>query len=177
MPVAGPRKSPAFDWTEERTATAVKLWKGGHSASQIATRLGGGISRNAVVGKMHRLGLSGGNKLSPLPGQARVQPAKAPRTQRATKPSRPPDPNAKPPTPVPEPPEPSKPSLDLDLADLEPGQCKFPFGDLPYRFCGHPVTERGEPYCAEHHRLCRPPLTATQRQGAKGLVRALRRYL
>jgi len=43
-------------WTDERIAALRELWAAGHSASEIAARLGG-ISRNAVIGKAHRLGL------------------------------------------------------------------------------------------------------------------------
>ncbi len=45
-----------MSWTEERIATLTKLWEGGATASQIADELGG-VSRNAVIGKAHRLGL------------------------------------------------------------------------------------------------------------------------
>ncbi len=45
-------------WTDERVELLKKLWAEGLSASQIANRLGG-VSRNAVIGKVHRLGLSG----------------------------------------------------------------------------------------------------------------------
>jgi GcrA cell cycle regulator len=45
-------------WTDERVETLKKLWADGLSASQIAAELGG-VTRNAVIGKVHRLGLSG----------------------------------------------------------------------------------------------------------------------
>jgi GcrA cell cycle regulator len=45
-----------MSWTDERTATLKKMWEGGATASQIADELGG-VSRNAVIGKAHRLGL------------------------------------------------------------------------------------------------------------------------
>ena len=45
-----------MDWTEERIAELKRLWSEGFSASQIAERLGG-ITRNAVIGKAHRLHL------------------------------------------------------------------------------------------------------------------------
>ena len=45
-------------WTDERVDLLKKLWTEGLSASQIANRLGG-VTRNAVIGKVHRLGLSG----------------------------------------------------------------------------------------------------------------------
>ncbi|MGB3739810.1 MAG: GcrA family cell cycle regulator [Pontixanthobacter sp.] len=45
-----------MSWTDERIATLQKMWEGGSTASQIAEELGG-VSRNAVIGKAHRLGL------------------------------------------------------------------------------------------------------------------------
>ena len=47
-----------MSWTDERVNVLKKLWAEGHSASQIAKQLGG-VTRNAVIGKVHRLGLSG----------------------------------------------------------------------------------------------------------------------
>src|SRR4051812_833531 len=49
-------------WTDERVERLKKLWSDGLSASQIAAELGGGVTRNAVIGKVHRLGLSGRGK-------------------------------------------------------------------------------------------------------------------
>lgn len=48
-----------MSWTDERVERLSALWLEGRSASQIAAELGGGVSRNAVIGKVHRLGLSG----------------------------------------------------------------------------------------------------------------------
>ncbi len=47
-----------MSWTDERIEMLKKLWADGLSASQIAAELGG-VTRNAVIGKVHRLGLSG----------------------------------------------------------------------------------------------------------------------
>ncbi|TMJ34916.1 MAG: GcrA cell cycle regulator [Alphaproteobacteria bacterium] len=47
-----------MSWTDERVEVLARLWAEGHSASQIAAELGG-ITRNAVIGKVHRLGLAG----------------------------------------------------------------------------------------------------------------------
>ncbi|MDQ3559688.1 MAG: GcrA cell cycle regulator, partial [Pseudomonadota bacterium] len=47
-----------MSWTDERVETLKRLWQEGLSASQIAAELGG-VTRNAVIGKVHRLGLSG----------------------------------------------------------------------------------------------------------------------
>ena len=63
-----------MSWTDERVELLKKLWSDGLSASQIAAELGG-ITRNAVIGKVHRLGLSGRAKsassASPRPRKAR----------------------------------------------------------------------------------------------------------
>ncbi len=47
-----------LSWTEERVALLRRLWEDGQSASKIAAQLGG-VTRNAVIGKVHRLGLAG----------------------------------------------------------------------------------------------------------------------
>lgn len=63
-----------MSWTEERTATLKKMWEGGATASQIADELGG-VSRNAVIGKAHRLGLK--SRPSPVKANERkAAPAK-----------------------------------------------------------------------------------------------------
>src|SRR5512142_1249037 len=65
-------------WTDERVELLKKLWQEGLSASQIAKQLGG-VTRNAVIGKVHRLGLSG-----------RATPSKPARTVfKAPRPARP----------------------------------------------------------------------------------------
>lgn len=57
-----------MSWTDERIATLKKLWEGGSTASQIAEQLGG-VSRNAVIGKAHRLGLK--SRPSPVKAAAK----------------------------------------------------------------------------------------------------------
>ena len=47
-----------MSWTEEREQRLRKLWEKGYTASQIAEMLGGGTTRNAVIGKAHRLKLA-----------------------------------------------------------------------------------------------------------------------
>src|SRR5512141_1623281 len=64
-------------WTEERVEKLKKLWLDGLSASQIAKQLGG-VTRNAVIGKVHRLGLSG----RAAPSQPSRPTFKAPRAPR-----------------------------------------------------------------------------------------------
>ncbi len=72
-----------MSWTEERISTLTRMWESGATASQIAEELGG-VSRNAVIGKAHRLGL-----------KARPSPVKANETKAAPAP-KPAAPAAKP---------------------------------------------------------------------------------
>ncbi|MDX8351104.1 GcrA family cell cycle regulator [Cognatiyoonia sp. IB215182] len=69
-----------MSWTDERVETLKKMWGEGQSASQIAKELGG-VTRNAVIGKVHRLGLSNragsGGGASKAP--AKEKPAAAPK--------------------------------------------------------------------------------------------------
>ncbi|QIQ85524.1 GcrA family cell cycle regulator [Erythrobacter sp.] len=67
-----------MSWTDERIATLRKMWEGGATASQIAEELGG-VSRNAVIGKAHRLGL----KSRPSPVKANDKKKPAPKKQAA----------------------------------------------------------------------------------------------
>lgn len=69
-----------MSWTDERVETLKRMWAEGQSASQIAKELGG-VTRNAVIGKVHRLGLSnrvGGKEDDEVPAPAaRAEPAPA----------------------------------------------------------------------------------------------------
>jgi GcrA cell cycle regulator len=65
-----------MSWTDERVETLKKMWSDGQSASQIAKELGG-VTRNAVIGKVHRLGLSNRAGTGPIPTPAS---ASGPRT-------------------------------------------------------------------------------------------------
>ncbi|MCA0407178.1 MAG: GcrA cell cycle regulator, partial [Proteobacteria bacterium] len=67
-------------WDDQRIEQLKKLWGEGLSASQIAAELGG-VTRNAVIGKVHRLGLSGRAKSKPAAvarPRAKVSTTKAP---------------------------------------------------------------------------------------------------
>ena len=66
-----------MSWTDERVETLKKMWSEGQSASQIAKELGG-VTRNAVIGKVHRLGLSNrtGGSAAPAAAEAPAKPAK-----------------------------------------------------------------------------------------------------
>ena len=58
-----------MSWTDEQVELLRQLWLDGKSASQISGQLGHGLSRNAVIGKVHRLGLAGRAK-SPVKAAA-----------------------------------------------------------------------------------------------------------
>ncbi|WP_315760226.1 GcrA family cell cycle regulator [Sphingomonas sp. Y38-1Y] len=105
-----------MSWTEERIDTLTRMWESGSTASQIAEELGG-ISRNAVIGKAHRLGLK--PRPSPVKSNADVEAAPAPVAE-APKP----EPVAAPkPQPAPPPPAPApqaEADEDDDMFDDEP---------------------------------------------------------
>ena len=121
-----------MSWTEERIATLTKMWEGGATASQIADELGG-VSRNAVIGKAHRLGL----KSRPSPVKAnegkdagKKEPASAPAAKAKPKPKAPlPKPVASPaPAPAAAPPAAAKPAADAQsqpLPDPRPNMPKI----------------------------------------------------
>jgi len=70
----------SMSWTEERVETLKRMWGEGQSASQIAKELGG-VTRNAVIGKVHRLGLSnraGGGSQAASKTPAKEKPAAKP---------------------------------------------------------------------------------------------------
>jgi len=75
-----------MSWTDERVETLKKMWTEGQSASQIAKELGG-VTRNAVIGKVHRLGLSNrsGGQAAPAakekPAPARAKPKTEPKVE------------------------------------------------------------------------------------------------
>lgn len=71
-----------MSWTDERIEKLTKMWEGGATASQIANELGA-VSRNAVIGKAHRLGLKARpSPVKPVEKDAKAKPqakkAKAP---------------------------------------------------------------------------------------------------
>ena len=92
-----------MSWTDERIATLKKMWEGGSTASQIADELGG-VSRNAVIGKAHRLGL----KSRPSPVKANEKKKAAP-----AKPKPAPKPAAKKAAPKPAAPKPAAPTAPV----------------------------------------------------------------
>ena len=81
-----------MSWTDERVELLKKMWGEGQSASQIAKELGG-VTRNAVIGKVHRLGLSnrtaGGKPETKAKPAAAAKPEAKPRTTARPKPAKP----------------------------------------------------------------------------------------
>src|SRR6476646_7678551 len=74
-----------MSWTDERIERLKKIWHDGATASQIADELGG-VSRNAVIGKAHRLGLE--QRPSPVkPGEEKEAKKAAPAAPAAPKPT------------------------------------------------------------------------------------------
>lgn len=170
-------------WTEDRVGALTKLWLEGQSASQIAKQLGGGVTRNAVIGKVHRLGLSG--------RAAPSQPART-TTFRAPRPRPTPQPMAQPSAPrrieavqtvraEAAPPPVRAPELEGTATVLTLGahMCKWPIGDPSssgFSFCGRRAAEGV--YCVEHARVAyQPQVRKGGRDGASELARSLRRYI
>jgi GcrA cell cycle regulator len=159
-------------WTEERVELLKKLWADGLSASQIAAELGG-ITRNAVIGKVHRLGLSGRAKApsSSAPRQRKARTVshgfRTPRSRGNTALA-----------------HLNAPFYDLDLEpeaepieniipigqrcsllELTEATCRWPIGDpgrSDFFFCGgRPVNSL--PYCGYHSRIAYQPATDRRR--------------
>ena len=158
-------------WSDDRVEQLKKLWEAGLSASQIAAELGN-VTRNAVIGKVHRLGLSGRAKSpsSAAPRQRKARPA-----QHMMRVSRPmsrgntalahafevelePDPIAYD-NVVPM-------SQRLSLLELNEATCHWPVGDPAspdFFFCGGKALA-GLPYCAHHSRVAYQPASDRRRQ-------------
>lgn len=147
-------------WTDERIEALKAMWAEGRSASEIAAALGG-VTRNAVIGKVHRFKLPGRPKRPPKP-RATIAIGKRPSSRgRANHGGTVAKIAAGPPRfkPVPKPkpvrvedvPEPV--SRGLTVMDLSDRTCKWPTNDPPhggpYLFCGA-ATEPGGPYCRHH---------------------------
>lgn len=180
-----------MNWTDERVEKLKKLWSEGLSASQIAAQLGG-VSRNAVIGKVHRLNLpgrakAGGNASAGRPAvkrpaapaapraattfQARPAPARA--TVRAVGATA------------------LKDDMDIEaleqveykpsgnvvvpiarrlaLTDLTERTCKWPVGDPltdEFHFCGC-ESQDSSPYCKYHARLAYQPAHDRRKAAAR----------
>lgn len=164
-----------MSWTDERVALLGKLWKEGKTAKEIAQALGEGVTRNAVIGKAHRLNLSG--RSSPI---QKDKPPKAKNNTKAvskttsTSTGTHSETQQKNKSPFPQPANkntnPSAKKLHsktdnvkdiseqksksdrITMHDLKGSMCRWPFGDpqeKDFHFCGDRKMP-GFPYCEEH---------------------------
>lgn len=126
-----------MSWTDERVALLKQLWGEGKTAAEIAKVLGDGITRNAVIGKAHRLKLS--SRLSPIQQNA-------PKKAKAE--------SAAPRAPKPAVKLPEFKGKGINLIDLDSRMCRWPVGDPKdenFNFCGCDAVA-GLPYCEDHCR-------------------------
>ncbi|MEP9352718.1 GcrA family cell cycle regulator [Xanthobacter sp. KR7-65] len=178
-----------MSWTDERVELLKKLWSEGLSASQIASELGE-VTRNAVIGKVHRLGLSGRAKAAPAPVRPRTgtatpaggppgtaRPAGRPESQGA-RPQRPAtigntalaaeldDAPEEAPAPAPAPVDNVVPMTQgCSIMQLTESTCRWPLGEPgtdSFHFCGG-RSNPGMPYCATHARIAYQPVQDRRR--------------
>jgi GcrA cell cycle regulator len=163
-------------WTDDRVEALKKLWSEGLSASQIAAELGG-VTRNAVIGKVHRLGLSGRGKPTAAPTpRARI------RTKREDQPASPrkevpasdtlveishnPRADFVSLNPHIAPPEVVVPlSERVTIMELRDSMCRWPLGDptsADFRYCGARCSS-GIPYCTHHAQIAYQPASDRRR--------------
>ena len=155
-------------WTDERVELLKKLWAEGLSASQIAAELGG-VTRNAVIGKVHRLGLSGRAKSpsSTVPRVRKARPAAMrPRMRFNGNTALMPSYEAEYETDsdplahvVPMGPR-------VSITELSEATCRWPIGDPGadgFAYCGS-QTKTGLPYCPYHSRVAYQPLADRRRE-------------
>jgi GcrA cell cycle regulator len=136
-----PKAHAGSGWSEDRVRRLQRLWAEGCSASEVARQLG--VTRNAVIGKVHRLGLSADGRHAAARPRA---PNRPPRPRRAPRSPPPPSPGA-----------PATPAVEVlaglvpRLEDLAPAACHWPIGNPRsdgFAFCGRRAV-RG-PYCEAH---------------------------
>ena len=142
------RPMSQLNWSDDRVEQLKTLWTEGLSASQIARALGG-VTRNAVIGKVHRLGLAG--RASPSRSERPRLPM-APKTQNVR--------THVAPVPVVE-----EDPLQLDdgnfatVLTISDRMCRWPIGDpagTEFHFCGR-SPKSGSPYCEAHARKAYQP--------------------
>ena len=111
-----------MSWSDERVELLKKMWGEGQSASQIAKELGG-VTRNAVIGKVHRLGLSNRNGSGGTSESAKAKPAAKPAPKAKAKPKA-----AAKPTPKPEAPKPAEEAAPTPAAPVSRAKQIIPAG-------------------------------------------------
>ena len=173
-------------WTDERVEQLRRLWDEGLSASQIASQLGG-VSRNAVIGKVHRLGLAGrakANGAGQVNGRKKVDGATEAEVVLAKEQTVPEPPAVISHRPAPEfPLAPLRPAPEpvglavserVTIMDLRESMCRWPMGDPTspdFRFCGGRAIT-GLPYCTQHAQIAYQP--AAERKRDRSRVASIR---
>lgn len=173
-----------MSWTDEQIDLLQKLWLQGMSASRIAKELANGVTRNAVIGKVYRLGLSGRPKAAASGGAAQ-----SPRPQKAAPQPQSPRPQTlviqgntalvaqAEPMAAPEPVLGRKAEVVIALcepvtiADLRETMCRWPIGDptaAEFRFCGAKKLPGVGPYCACHAGVAYQPQHDRRRERRVG---------
>jgi GcrA cell cycle regulator len=159
----------SLGWTDERVEKLLALWQEGHSASHISARLG--ITRNAVIGKLHRMGKS---ERSAGPRVDKVQQASKPASPKSSKTiahvparamERQPASTIVAPAPAPGVDERVSeiPSERVSLIDLRVEHCRWPFGSPGqdgFGFCGarrEDIHNEHNFYCPHHSTLAYAP--------------------
>ncbi|MBX3578586.1 MAG: GcrA family cell cycle regulator [Rhizobiaceae bacterium] len=168
-----------MNWTDERVDLLRKLWAEGLSASQIAAQLGG-VSRNAVIGKVHRLKLSSRGRSTAAPVRQKKAASAASGIKSAVRTTHRPMPASIGATALqtqfdvePVARQVIRPvenvvvpiSRRLQLIQLNEKTCKWPNGDPlaeDFSFCGNDPAETG-PYCAYHSRIAFQPASERRR--------------
>jgi GcrA cell cycle regulator len=125
-------------WTDDRVEKLRELWDKGLSASQIAKELAEGVTRNAVIGKAHRMGLA--SRPSPVKSDPAKRAAAAAAKKKAAAPKKSSATKVAPTT------------GKVSILDLTESMCKWPIGhpgEANFHFCGKP-SQPTFPYCANH---------------------------
>ena len=174
-----------MEWTQDRVKNLKEYWEEGLTASQIAQKLGGGVSRNAVIGKVHRLSLPGrrvAGRKSPsvgvLPKKSTLPALPSVRRKKASKEG----------TAWKEVGEAKKTQSEdlghiqesvvettgerITILHLRENMCRWPHGepqDEDFHFCGQTCAEVGGVYCLQHLRKAHS--SSDRGRGLKGMER------
>lgn len=151
-------------WTDQMVEDLKRMWEEGLTTGEIGKRLG--VSKNSIVGKVHRLQLSGrpspikkkdapaGENTAPKPAKAEKPAPQINKTKEEKAPAKEEEVvvEVSAPISVPEPKIQVKPSGKTMLTDLDNHTCRWPIGDPKdenFHFCGRKV-KIGQTYCEEH---------------------------
>ena len=137
-----PRRSSSPEWNDAAVAQLRRMWTDGDTAREIGKALG--RTRSAIIGKAHRLGLE--ERAVRFTDAEKAARRRLYKTQKQRVYRAPTSRRIKPPT-AKEQVLPWAGSRNVAFLDLGRNDCRFPFGDGPFLFCGQPVVP-GFTYCA-----------------------------